>query len=89
MSALDIYQAYIAWLGGGKPVPLQRLLDCPFANKDIFEDESKLVNYLFYFVPDISGPVPRCFFFFEENTFLKDEVGDLVLLHSSYRLFDS
>nr|WP_290461545.1 hypothetical protein [Acutalibacter muris] len=47
------------------------------------------MNRLFYLVPDLSGTVPRCFFFFEENVFSKDKVGDLLLQTSAFHTFES
>jgi hypothetical protein len=61
----------------------------PFSNRDTCEDDSKVINWLFYFVPDLSGTIPRCFFFFEENVFAKDELGDLILQNSSFHTFES
>ncbi len=89
MSRPDIYERYLSWLGGREPVPPQSLCDFPFSNTDTYEDESKVVNRLFYFVPDLSDTCPRCFFFFEENVFSKDALGDLVLQSSSFHTFDS
>ncbi|WP_217957586.1 hypothetical protein [Acutalibacter muris] len=88
MSALKFYGCYLSWLGASEPVPLQSLFDFPFTNRDIYE-EDKVVNRLFYLVPDLSGTVPRCFFFFEENVFSKDKVGDLLLQTSAFHTFES
>jgi len=89
MSESAIYQRYLSWLGHHAPVSFQNLFDFPFINRDIYEDDFKVVNRLFYFVPDLSGATPRCFFFFEENCFSKDELGDLVLQASSFHTFES
>lgn len=89
MSALTLYDCYLSWLGSKKPVPLQHLFDFPFANRDTYEDDSKVVNHLFFFIPDLSDEMPRCFFSFEENVFSKDEFGDLTLQRSSFHIFDS
>ena len=88
MNELKLYSAYLSWLGSQEPVPLQHLFDFPFTNQDIYEDDSMVVNRLFYLVPDLSGPTPRCFFFFEKNVFSKDTLGDLTLQQSSFHTFD-
>lgn len=89
MSTLKLYACYLSWLGSTEPVSPQQLFEFPFSNTDIYEDDFKVVNRLFYFVPDLSGTTPRCFFFFEENCFSKDELGDLILQVSSFHTFDS
>ena len=89
MSALKLYDCYLSWLGSTEPVSSQQLFEFPFTNTDIYEDDFKVVNRLFYFVPDLSGATPRCFFFFEENVFSKNELGHLILLTSSFHTFES
>lgn len=89
VSESALYRVYLDWLGHNVPASLQNLFDFPFINRDIYEDDSNVVNRLFYFVPDLSGATPRCFFFFEENCFSKDELGDLILLSSSFHTFES
>lgn len=90
MSEQQLYQAYISWLGDpAAAVPFEDLLQFPITCFDVSEDDRQVVSHLVYFVPDFSGPVPRSFFFFEENTFLKDDSGDLNLIHSAFRLFDA
>lgn len=59
----------------------------PFANLDVFEDESSLRNRLFYLVLDTSSGELRCFFYFEDNLFAKESNGDLILQESSLHLF--
>ncbi|MCI9225356.1 MAG: hypothetical protein HFE91_07795 [Acutalibacter sp.] len=87
MSELELYRAYLTWLGGSEPLPPWRMFDFPLSNSDIHEDDSRVVNRLVYLVPDLSGRAPRCFFFFEENVFSKDRLGDLVLERPSLRTF--
>ena len=87
MSELELYRAYLTWLGGSEPLPPRRIFDFPFSNSDILEDGSRVVNRLVYFVPDLSRRAPRCFFFFEENVFRKDCHGDLALERPSLRTF--
>lgn len=86
MTASQVYEAYLVWLGGHPPKPAQQIFDLPVANCDLFEDESRVVNRLFFLVPDTFGGTLRCFSFFEENTFLKDSQGDMTLAGSTLHL---
>ena len=84
MSDFEVLQTYASWAGTAVP---DKLPGIPFANLDVFEDESSLRNrpllpcsgYLF-------GEL-RCFFYFEDNLFAKETNGDLILLESSLHLF--
>lgn len=72
------------WLDGGN-VP-ESLFEHPLANFDIAETRGKVINRVYYAVPRYS-PVRRhldCFVFYEENTFQKDDAGDLVLSSSRF-----
>lgn len=90
MSIFQLYSEYLSWLGNTKgAMPLEYFFAYPLFNWDAFEDRHRVVNYLLYVVPDLSSTGFRCFFFFEENTFFKDALGDLTLLHSSLQLLRS
>lgn len=84
MPDFEILQTYASWAGTTVP---DKLPGIPFANLDVFEDESSLRNHLFYLVPDTSSRELRCFFYFEDNLFAKDPNGDLILLESALHLF--
>lgn len=56
----------------------------PLGNFDIHEDETILINRLYYAVPNFEGGKFHCFFYYEENTFRKEANGDLTLVHSEY-----
>ena len=84
MSDFEVLQTYASWAGTAVP---DKLPGIPFANLDVFEDESSLRNRLFYLVPDTSSGELRCFFYFEDNLFAKEPNGDLLLLESSLHLF--
>lgn len=55
----------------------------PLGDHDIYEDETTLVNRLYYAVPSFEGGKFHCAFFYEENTFRKEENGELTLLAST------
>ena len=55
----------------------------PLGDHDVYEDENTLVNRLYYAVPSFEGGKFHCSFFFEENTFRKEEDGELTLLAST------
>ena len=84
MSDLEVLQTYASWSGTAVP---DKLPGIPFADIDVFEDESSLRNRLFYLVPDTSSGELRCFFYFEDNLFAKGSNGDLILSESSLHLF--
>ncbi|WP_217959994.1 hypothetical protein [Acutalibacter muris] len=86
MTAEQVYSAYLLWLGETPPKLLQQIFDFPAANCDIFEDEHSVVNRLFFLIPHTIDGELRCFSFFEENTFSKDDWGDLSLVRSSLHL---
>ncbi len=60
----------------------ERITAVPLGNFDVFEDESTLVNRLYYAVPRFEEGRFRCSFFYEENTFRKEPNGDLTLVDS-------
>lgn len=84
MSDFEVLQTYASWAGTAVP---DKLPGIPFANLDVFENESILRNRLFYLVPDTSSGELRCFFYLEDNLFAKEPNGDLLLLESSLHLF--
>lgn len=88
MSEFALYSAYLSWLGHNGAVSLKHLFDFPLTTKEDYEDDSKVVNHIIYFMPDLTGSVPRGFFFLEEDIFAKDGFGELVLQSSSFRLFE-
>ena len=88
MSEFALYNAYLSWLGHNAAVSLKHLFDFPLTTEEDYEDDSKVINYIIYFVPDLTGSVPRGFFFLEEDIFTKDSLGELVFQSSSFRLFE-
>ncbi len=76
----ELLTLYRAWLGEPSAVPAEPI---PLGNLDIFEDDLQVVNRLFWAIPLPARDSMRLFLFFEENSFLKDPAGDLVLLSSS------
>lgn len=82
----ELYEAYLAWLEGDSPCAQEEIFLCPVANQDVFEDETCVVNRLWYVVPARAGGRLRTFSFFEENLFYKDARGDLDLARSAYCL---
>lgn len=55
----------------------------PLGDHDVYEDEDTLVNRLYYAVPSFEEGKFHCAFFYEENTFRKEENGELTLLAST------
>lgn len=65
-------------------IPTKEQSAVPLGNFDIFEDETALVNRLYYAVPNFVGGKFHCSIYYEENTFRKEANGDLTLVHSEY-----
>ena len=84
MSDFEVLPTYASWAGTAVP---DKLPGIPFANLDVFEDESNLRYRRFYLVPATSSEELRCFFYFEDNLFAKESNGDLILSESSLHLF--
>ena len=61
----------------------------PLGDHDVYEDEDTLVNRLYYAVPSFEGGKFHCAFFYEENTFRKEENGELTLVRSEYGVEDA
>lgn len=57
----------------------------PLGDFNVMEDETALVNRLYYAVPRFENGRFSCFLYYEENTFHKEPNGDLKLVHSEYR----
>lgn len=86
MTIEQLYSAYLLWLNENSLKLPRRIFDFPAANCDIFEDDHFLINRLFFLVPHVFDGKLRCFSFFEDNTFSKDDSGDLSLVRSSLHL---
>ncbi|WP_322168866.1 hypothetical protein [Acutalibacter caecimuris] len=86
MTQEQLYAEYITWLGGSAPLAQDELFRLALADQDILEDDSSVVNRLYFAIPHFEGPSLRLFVFFEENHFLKDASGELSLSHSAFFL---
>lgn len=84
MTKEQLYYKYLSWLDGNVPLEPDQLFAFPLTNRDVTEDVLSLTNRLYFVVPDFQGHSMRLFVFFEENRFLKDDDGDLLLLHSDF-----
>ena len=72
MSDFEVLQTYASWAGTAVP---DKLPGIPFANLDVFEDESNLRYRLFYLVPDTSSGKLRCFFYLRTTCLLRSPMG--------------
>ena len=86
MTQQQIYQSYLQVVSSSSPLPPEKLLAFPSVNIDIFEDDSRVVNRLYYVLPNSYNATSDLFIFFEENSFLKDASGDLSLSSSTFHL---
>lgn len=84
MTRSQLYEAYSQWLSsspqGERPCFSPVVVD----NVDLFENDSQLVNRLYFVAPRVENGLLHCFTFYEDNTFQKCPNGDLLLLHSEY-----
>lgn len=83
---MDLLTLYQVWAGDPHAIPGDSVT---LGNLDVFEDDFCVVNRLFRAFPLLSSRSLRLFLFFEENCFLKDDSGDLVLVSSSIHPFHS
>lgn len=86
MDKRELLEKYVAW--GGKAEG-GRVPGIPFANLDVKEEGGQLTNRLFYLAPQAAAGVLRCFFYYEENLFEKEETGEWTLRQSSFHLFQA
>ncbi len=86
MTQEQLYSEYLTWLGHGAPLSQAQLFSLPLVDRDVTEDDSFIVNRLYFAIPHFDGPRLRLFVFFEENLFLKEPGGDLSLSHSAFFL---
>ncbi len=63
----------------------ERVTPVPLGDFDVWEDETVLVNRLYYAVPSFEGWQFSCSFYYEENTFRKEANGDLTLIRSELK----
>lgn len=63
----------------------ERVTPVPLGNFDVWENETVLVNRLYYAVPSFEGRQFSCSFYYEENTFRKETNGDLILIRSELK----
>lgn len=86
MMRAQIHEAYVNWLPESERAQARDFnsSNFPMTNFDLFEDEKRLVNRVYFFVPHLIDGHLFCFTFYEENTFLKDKNGDMTLIRSEY-----
>lgn len=85
MTLNQLFQLYSNLNHGSPPLSSQALFSFPSINFDIYEDERSVVNRLFYILP--LPATSSLFIFFEDNSFIKNPSGDLLLVNSSLHLY--
>lgn len=65
-------------------IPTKKQTAVTLGNFDIVEDETILINRLYYAVPYFKDGQFSCSLYYEGNTFRKESNGDLTLVHSEY-----
>ena len=86
MTKSEIYEKYRKWRKESCGCYLDELFHQPIASYDMFEDDKKLVNRLYYIVPKYTTAGLDCFIFYEENIFEKKTNDDLIWIASSFDL---
>lgn len=84
MTKEEVYREYAAWTNGRPELTQEDMFCAPAANRDVYENASIVVNHLYFLFVQCMGKRSRYFLFYEENTFEKDENGDLELVYSTY-----
>ena len=84
MTKEEVYKEYVAWMNGKPEITQEEMFCAPAANRDVYENASMVVNHLYFLFVQCMGIRSRYFLFYEENTFEKNENGDLELVYSTY-----
>ena len=84
MTQEEVYREYLRWSKGLPRISRKDLFRLSFANYDVYENADIVVNHLYYLFIKCAGEKADGFFFYEENTFIKEADGDLVLMCSTY-----
>lgn len=86
MTKDEVYEYYLHWRKGSRTLSVEELFSAYTIDQNIFESSSKVINRLFYLVPDFFNSNLRIFIFYEENTFLKDSKQNLKLIQSNLKI---
>ena len=82
----EMYVKYLEWSEGKPDIAKEDLFQMPITNEDVYENEMLLVNHLYFLIVKYDEGIARYFAFYEANTFMKEENGDLDLVYSTYCL---
>ena len=86
MTKDEVYEYYLHLRKGSLTLSVEELFSAYTIDHNIFESSSKVINRLFYLVPDFFKSNLRIFIFYEENTFLKDSKQNLKLIQSNLKI---
>lgn len=87
MTRNEMYAKYLEWAGTAAMTE-EELFRTPIMNRDMFENETMVVNHLYFVATKFDGERVRCLVFYEANTFMKETNGDLRLTYSVVNLQD-
>ena len=86
MTKDEMYAKYLEWTGGRYQLSKTEVFHMPVMNRDVYENQVLVINHLFYVIAENDGTNARYFVFYEANTFVKTENGDMTLIFSTYKL---
>lgn len=78
-----MYEKYLEWDQRASKKSKEEMFHIPLGNYDVYEDQSIVINHLYYLIPGMDGEKDGAFVFYEANTFVKDGRGDLSLAYST------
>ena len=81
-----LFEIYKEWLGHETTYTIDDLLNHTYVNLTMYEDDNKLIDHLYYIVPDFYNSQARFFIFYEVNEFLKDKAGNMELQNSWFAI---
>ena len=67
MTKDEVYEYYLHWRKGSRTLSVEELFSAYTIDQNIFESSSKVINRLFYLVPDFFKSNLRIFIFYEEQ----------------------
>ena len=86
MTREEVYEAYREWMQGEANFSIEDFFRMSVANRDVFENEMLVINHLYFLFLKYDTTNMKHFIFYEANTFLKDDAGDLTLIYSTYHV---
>lgn len=86
MTRKEIFAKYLEWSNEYAEMTEETLFQNPVLNREVYETQEVIVSHLYFLIVSCIDETSRSFVFYEENTLKKMGNGDLILLHSTYKI---